>query len=339
MRFPFKSFCMTFCSTACCRWQQAACLLLAAACMAFSASTAMAQSSERNWHVGIALGQGERSNPLVSGEDIDIHYVVDAAWYGERFFFDNGDLGFTLFNERTLSVNAILTYNNERNYYNYLTGQQFGLDSLLSKSLSVSFNGLTGGTKNPEADITDAQAADPNTVVTLSNTANSFAPSQPVATLTLGDLNKSTSIARRSSAINGGLEFLLISPYGDLQAQVLQDVSSTHKGQEAWLSWSYPWYTQRSEVTLTLGLEWKSTDLIGYYFGVEPSESFPGRAVYQGDSGTNSFVRLAGRYQLSQHWTVVGMLEREQLSSAITASPIVTNDHVNTFFTGLFYAF
>jgi MipA family protein len=331
-------FCLTPIFTAARLCRQTLCFALAAACLAVSASTATAQATERNWHVGIALGQGERSNPLVSGEDIDIHYVVDAAWYGERFFFDNGDLGFTVFNNRTLSVNAILTYNNERNYYNYLTGQQFGLENFLTKTLGVNVAG-TDGIKGPDVGITDVQAEDPNTVVTVTSSGNTFAPSQPVATLTLSDLNQSTSIARRKSAINGGFEFLLISPYGDLQAQVLQDASSTHKGQEAWLSWSYPWYTQRSEVTLTLGLEWKSQDLIGYYFGVEPSESFPGRAVYQGNSGTNNFVRLAGRYQLSQHWTLVGMLEREQLSNAITQSPIVTDDHVNTFFTGLFYAF
>src|SRR5687767_12719128 len=58
-------------------------------------SFAFAQSSDRGWDLGIAVGAGERSNPLVNGEDIDINAVVDFTWTGRKFFFDNGDFGYT----------------------------------------------------------------------------------------------------------------------------------------------------------------------------------------------------------------------------------------------------
>jgi MipA family protein len=287
---------------------------------ALASPAAQAQTDEASWHLGVALGHGKRTNPLIGGDDIDINYVLDFSWYGEQWFFDNGDLGYTFLNEGNFSINGIITYNNERNYYNYLTGKQFGLDSLLGPNTSLT------GTKD--------QINPQDNIVKLTGT-ESLLPGGTVAYY----LNENTEIAGRRSAINGGLEFLYISPYGDVQAQVLTDISSTHEGQEAWLSWSHPWYTRRSEVTLTLGLEWKSTDLIGYYFGVKPEESFIARPTYQGDSGTNAFVRLAGRYSLSEHWTLVGMIELEQLSSAITQSPIVNTAIVDTFFAGLFYAF
>jgi outer membrane protein len=86
-------------------------------------------------------------------------------------------------------------------------------------------------------------------------------------------------------------------------------------------------------------VEWKSQNLVGYYYGVRPDEAFPGREIYEGGAGSNSFVRLAGRYNLARHWTLVGMVEREFLSSTIKASPIVTGSAVDTFFTGLFYQF
>jgi hypothetical protein len=44
---------------------------------------------EKNWRFGIALGFGERTNPLVQSEDIPVLVDLDIAWFGERWFFDN----------------------------------------------------------------------------------------------------------------------------------------------------------------------------------------------------------------------------------------------------------
>lgn len=306
-------------------------LTLLYGCFALLPGTALAQDDgERSWNLGIALGQGERENPLVGGDDIDIYYVVDFSWYGERFFFDNGDLGYSLFDHHNYSINAIVTYNNERNYYNYLNGQEFGLRNLLSNSLGGGNQGLISSS-TPDG----SGRGDDKNESTKSDTTQ-IAPGISVKNTYL---NENTELADRKFALNGGFEFLYIGPYGDVQAQVLTDISSTHDGQEAWLSWSKPWFTRNSEVSLTLGVEWKSQNLVGYYYGVRPDESFPGRDMYEGKSGSNSFVRLSGRYNLTDHWTLVGMVEREFLSNAIQASPIVTSSAVDTFFTGLFYQF
>jgi outer membrane protein len=152
-------------------------------------------------------------------------------------------------------------------------------------------------------------------------------------------LNQNTELPDRDFALQSGIEFLYISPWGDIQAQVLSDVSSTHNGQEAWLSWSRPWYMANSELSLTLGLEWKSANLASYYYGVRPEEAFVGRDEYAAGAGTNTFIRLAARHNFSSHWNLVAMVEREFLSSAISDSPIVNSHAVNTFFTGLFYQF
>jgi MipA family protein len=304
--------------------------LMTLTCPAIQAQT-QTQNDEPSWHLGIALGHGQRTNPLIGGDDIDIPYVIDLAWYGEHWFFDNGDLGYTFLNEGRFSINGVVTYNNERNYYNYLTGKQFSLDILTGGTLGLAGNGSDS--------IVSVDISGTEFVKTASTSLGTTSTLPDGTTVTHVNVNANVAIASRHSAINGGLEFLYISPYGDVQAQVLTDISSTHDGQEAWLSWSRPWYTRRSEVTLTLGLEWKSTDLIGYYFGVNPAESFVGRPLYEGNSGTNAFVRLAGRYSLSEHWTLVGMLEREKLSSAITQSPIVNAEVVDSFFAGLFYSF
>lgn len=308
-------------------------LLRALLCLGCS-TAALAQEDERSWSLGIALGYGERSNPLISGESIDINTVVDFSWYGDRFFFDNGDFGYLLAEQRNYSFSLIATVNNERNFYNYLTGRTFGLDSMLDNRFGLSGSTVAG----PETGTVGTVGKDPETSLTASVT------SAPGSTSLVPDFapeyaNLNTELPDRDFAVNSGIEFLYISPWGDVQAQVLSDVSSTHDGQEAWLSWSHPWYTRSNEFTLTLGLEWKSSNLVSYYYGVREDEAFFGRDFYEGGSGTNGFVRFAARHAFSPHWNLVGMIEREYLSSAISNSPIVDDTQVDTFFAGLFYQF
>jgi outer membrane protein len=298
-------------------------------CLALGCATAAsAQDGERSWNLALALGHGERSNPLINGESIDINTVIDLSWYGERFFFDNGDFGFLLHEHRNYSFNLVATFNNERNFYNYLTGSNFGLRNLTE--ISHGFSGPTiSGEPPPGKDVADKAESERDFLASIGapqGSSTEFA-------------NLNTELPHRDTAINSGIEFLHIAPWGDIQAQLLSDVSGTHHGQEAWLSWSHPWYTRNNEFTLTLGAEWKSGNLISYYYGVRPEESFLGRAAYEAGSGTNTFVRFAARHAFSPHWHVVAMVEREFLSSAIRRSPIVDDNAVDTFFAGLLYQF
>ncbi len=316
------------------------CLLVLAPVAAPLTSLAQSQPpGEKSWHLAVALGEGRRTNPLAGGEATDINYVVDFSWYGDKFFFDNGDLGYTFTTVHNLSFGALLAFSNERNDYSFLTGRQFGLGSQ---------NTILTGTASAASPCLGL----PTTAVTIKSGDTTATGSPPVTGITVGNCSSSsqavnsaspqnlqTSLAHRDTAINGGFELLYISPLGDIHAQVLDDVSNTHNGQTAWLSWSHPWYTTNSEVSLTLGVEWKSRKLVGYYYGVRPNEVLAGRPQYDGASGTNTSIKLAGRYHLTEHLTLAAMAEREFLSAAITASPVVTSDAVNTFFTGLFYNF
>src|SRR5687768_315446 len=58
---------------------------------------------EKRWRIGAALGYGLRSNPLIRSDDIPIAIDLDLAWFGDRWFFDNGDLGVLLLD------NAVMT--------------------------------------------------------------------------------------------------------------------------------------------------------------------------------------------------------------------------------------
>src|SRR4051794_14715278 len=57
-------------------------------------AAAAVEKPERHWRLGVALGYGERTNPLIQSKKIPVLVDVDIAWFGERWFFDNGDVGF-----------------------------------------------------------------------------------------------------------------------------------------------------------------------------------------------------------------------------------------------------
>lgn len=283
------------------------------------AACAQAQEDDSPWSLGVALGHGQRDNPFVGSDDIRQNLVLDIAWYGERWFFDNGDFGFTLSEQPRHSVNAVLTFDNERNYYSSLSNGSSGIDILNLRALAQEqgFMGpsIIGGGKQD--------------VESLSR--------EELEALVFEDVD--SELPERDFAASAGLEWLSVNPWGDVQVQWLQDVSGTHHGQSAWLGWSYPWLTQRSELNLSLGMEWKSRDLVNYYYGVRDSEALKGRPAYTPGSGTNAVLRLSYARQLSEHWRLVGVAEHERLSSAIRRSPVIDRGHVNTLFLGLYYQF
>ena len=66
-----------------------------------------AAGAESPWRLGMALGYGERGNPLVSADDIPVVVDLDIAWFGKRWFFDNWDIGFTFHDGRRMTASLI----------------------------------------------------------------------------------------------------------------------------------------------------------------------------------------------------------------------------------------
>ena len=65
----------------------------------------------------MALGYGERTNPLIQSEDIPVVVDLDIAWFGERWFFDNFDLGFELFDRPSFTTNIVARVNSDRAFF------------------------------------------------------------------------------------------------------------------------------------------------------------------------------------------------------------------------------
>src|SRR3954471_15836538 len=75
------------------------------------------EPAEHHWRLGLALGYGERTNPLIQSEKIPVLVDLDIAWFGKRWFFDNGDLGFSLVDGPAFTINAVARVNTDRAFF------------------------------------------------------------------------------------------------------------------------------------------------------------------------------------------------------------------------------
>lgn len=72
---------------------------------------------QSSWRLGAALGYGQRTNPLVNSDNIVVVLDLDIAWFGEHWFFDNGDLGLTLQDKENYTLNLIGRINSDRVFF------------------------------------------------------------------------------------------------------------------------------------------------------------------------------------------------------------------------------
>lgn len=278
-----------------------------------------AQAGQRNWQLGVSLGYGTRSNPLIDADDLTLVAVIDASWYGERVFFDNGDLGFTFQDNPRYTLNGVLRANTERLFFEQA-------DSLL-----VSFTTSVGQGASGDGPVQDGVDGNPNTGLDGSDPDGGSTDS--------GQDSETIEIPKRRYAVEAGIEFLTDGRWGFLQTSVTQDISNRHEGFEANLTLGRSGHWRRMTWTVSAGLSYRSDNLNDYYYGVLSDESQTNLPAYRADDGINYHAAALLRYYLTRSLSLGLVVEYERLSSAIANSPFVADDRVITSYGGIKYTF
>ncbi len=133
---------------------------------------------------------------------------------------------------------------------------------------------------------------------------------------------------------------------------LLQDVSSTHKGQEAEVTVyrrdSFKPFSNLNSIRLltTFGLQAQSKELNDYYYGVDKKElENANQNAYQADSGWSAELELIATYDFSwvsegqKDWGAYAGLRHYQFSNTVSNSPIVESGLVQQYFVGLGHYF
>jgi outer membrane protein len=114
-------------------------VVLSAAGSVFAQGTCSSPSAEcvvvGEWDFSIGVGLGKRSNPIAGSKDIPLVVLPQVSYYGKRFFLDNLEVGYTLFEGNSHTLNLIATPGYDRVFFlrddpqNYFVG---GVGSMLS---------------------------------------------------------------------------------------------------------------------------------------------------------------------------------------------------------------
>ena len=251
------------------------------------------------WSFGVAVGLGLRSNPIRDGDDIPLIFLPSFSYYGERFFIDNLDVGYTIADSSNWMLNLLATPSYDRVFFERWDIGNFFID----------FSGSSPTAAEPPP-----------------NLGSGFEDNEQVTDLIADELKD------RDFTLLGGLEFSVDLFGGQFQASYLQDLNNVHSGQEARLAFSSP--VSSNGWQGTLGLTWKSKELTDYYYGLDPEEVVDDRALYQAGSSINPFLRINWQQQGNQesYWRLG--LEYQKLDAEISDSPLVDKDYVLTFFVG-----
>jgi outer membrane protein len=148
-----------------------------------------------------------------------------------------------------------------------------------------------------------------------------------------------SGMAMRDSSLDMGVSYSIRQPWGQLKAEVLSDVNSTHQGTEARLGYSKDWRSGAWTLRPSVSVAWRSAQLNNYYYGVRASEATATRAAYEAGAGLEARVGLQTTYELSRHWRLLSGVSATLLSNGVTNSPIVQRRVLPSVYVGAVYDF
>jgi len=255
------------------------------------------------WDLGFAVGYGEISNLIKDFDDTPIYVIPTIAYYGDNWFFDNGSLGYTLLEGNDYSVNLLGTFSSDRAFF-----YRWDPSNIFQARSSA------GGSRNSQ---------NPLSIRSIS--------SEPKL-----DINELES---RHFTYLGGVETFFYSPFGTLKLAVTHDLFNVHNGTEAQFKWSHSATFNRWNIELSAMLDWKSKQIVDYYYGIRASENAYWSNMYQAQSALNQSVAITGQYALTDSWGLLLMARYTHVASTITQSPLVEKNHTTTYFVGAAYRF
>lgn len=267
----------------------------------------------RKWELSLGVGAGVRTNPLESTPDIPLFLIPEVNYYGERFFIQNLDFGFILWENEAHQLNLLATPSYDQVYFHRWSPSNFFLDS--------SGFATTGKSSNEEENIP---------VIDADGDKELIAPG-------FRDVQE-RQLRDRHMAGLGGFEYNFATTWVDLQFQYVADFTDIHDGDEVRVAVAKYWASGRHRISTSVGAIWQSSEVVNYYYGVTESEADL-RGTYSTDAAVTPVARVEWNYQLTERWDLRFFANYRQLPDEISASPLINDNKVITVFIGGVYHF
>lgn len=181
------------------------------------------------WDLSVGLGAGVRTNPIAGRSDIPLFVIPQFSYYGERFFLDNLEPGFTLFEGDVHTVNLVAAPGYDRVFFTRGDPQNILVNGALS----------TPGTISGGVDRGDD-----------------------------GSVREFPSRHRHTTYL-AGPEWLFSFGRFAGQLSALYEVTGRHQGYEVRGAISAPLIQTEHSLVANAGFTWKSAETVAYYYGVD----------------------------------------------------------------------
>ena len=143
-----------------------------------------------------------------------------------------------------------------------------------------------------------------------------------------GDSPQLADMAELDDVVLGEVEVSYEADWGELGLSLAADVSGTHDGVLAGLSYGYPLELGALQIEPEVGVEWHSARVNRHYYGVGAADVRSDRPFYDPDAGMNYELGVTVTYPFAERHALSLEVEAEWLSSEVSDSPIVERDRV-----------
>lgn len=280
-----------------------------------------------DWQISLSLGFGKRTSTLTGSQDQTLLLVPTFSFYGERFYFDNGSLGYTFLDTDNHSFSAVTEIHP-------IAGQYFDLHPANLILGTEEFDNKLD-TPSPQDD-EDGIRLPPN--ITIQDVIKRY------------DLNNQDMVLPKPDwSFDAGIRWnWFINPDQLLTIEAFTDVTNVHNGQRIEIEWSRSMLDQKSKGVLSsekwkgqlnLGLTYYDQETTQYFFGVDERHNSNPVFYYDTSHSINPHASVYLTRPAFEDWRMVLFLKTERLANPIYFSPRTEHRYAVTFFMGLTYDF
>lgn len=252
------------------------------------------------WRVGIALGAGAKTNPLVGGDAIPLVLIPDIAYYGDNVYLDNAEVGYQWIQTPTFALDTFFSVNTEKAFFTF-----WHPSNVLGASGHFLSNAIGPSNASP---FDDRQVS-------------------------------VDEVKSRKWAIDAGIRWHKRSADSQWRIAVKTDASNVHHGHQFEISYQHHWSLNEWQVSLAPTVIWKSSKLVDYYYGVDQQDNVLRDLYYDASAGWQPSLALSANKKINQQWQWLIRTSVTWLHSGMTNSPLVDKKYTSTVFIGLGYVF
>jgi outer membrane protein len=258
------------------------------------------------WEFSLAIGAGILTNPMHGGSNIPLVLIPQISYYGEKMFFENNALGYSIYEETKLSLSAISLINRENGFFN-----RWHPSNVFSP---VNTNAFTENDSSSD-ELTNKESSEPAI-----------------------DVN---DIDSRKWALDAGIQAnWFISENNHLKVRLLHDVNNVYNGFNGKIEFSHHFTgfgMPNTQWRITTGVNWLSKKQVDFYYGIDENDTDKTSYYYQGKSAFNPYIKIHSNYNINNNWRFTFTARVEVLAQAITNSPLIKDETIETIFLGVVY--